>query len=140
MNDDDDERKEHWRALYSAQCRERHLRRDVEVARKEKERLHVRVGRQRRELASLARCYWQACRALTVRGRALSLLAGFVRTMGEVSERELRQTAKLEGGWTSEMARCELERRKHWHFVGEGLLLTELPRETTESPSLEETG
>jgi hypothetical protein len=126
--------------LYAAQQREQNLRRDLEVVRKEKERLHVRVGHQRRELGALSRCYWQLCRALEVRGRALSLLASFVRTMGEVSERELRQTAELDGGWPSELARAELERRKHWHFVGVGLLLTEMPRVPWETPTLEQTG
>lgn len=140
MDEQFDEREQHWREVYALQQREQNLRRDLEVVRKEKERLHARVGSQRRELGALSRCYWQVCQALSMRGRALSLLAPFVRVMGKVRADELLRTAELDGRWPSQLAAFELERRKHWHFVGEGLALTELPKVEANGWTLEQTG
>lgn len=128
------------RRAFASQQREQNLRRDLEVCKKERDLLHKRVGAQRRELAALNLSYWKVCWMSGMRGRALSLLEPFVRILGAVDERELRQTSALDGGWPSSLCGLELERRRHWHYVGQGLALTELPRSPLDAPTLDQTG
>jgi hypothetical protein len=140
---------EHAAALHETwlrQQREQLQRRDFEVVKRERDQLHARVGHQRRELAALSRAQWTLCEALRRRGWALSLLGPMLRVLVAVDRKELQQTAELDGGWPSALARLELERRKHWHYVipghraAQGLDLDQLPTAPTDAPSLEQTG